>query len=110
MPPTGRQRLLSPRRSHAAAELQPIARPHPRRSTTGRHGEGTALPSPPLIVCYSNPFGNLLNLQALRCDHPLRPALLYESVHLSLVVMVVREGIVDLGGGEMGEGSQNLFY
>ena len=58
-----------------------------------------SLPSPPLIVCYGNPFGNLLNLQALRCDHLLRLTLLYESVHLSLVVMVVREGIVDLGGG-----------
>src|SRR5207249_203393 len=83
---------------------------HPHQSTAERQGEGAALPLPPVIVGYGNSFCDLLDLQALSCAHPLRSALLDELVHLRLVVMVVRQGSVDLGGSQMREGSQNILY
>jgi hypothetical protein len=43
-------------------------------------------------------FGHLLGPETPGSDHPLGPALFDKPVYLGLMVVVVREGIIDLGG------------
>lgn len=54
-------------------------------------------------------IGKFLNPQALRGGYPLGLSLFHEPVHLRLMVVIVRESVVNLGRTQMRKSGQDFF-